>query len=73
MSKQRHLCEFCRGWTSTPNGRKVSLDQAVATHLETCPGVLRVPAGRKAAKVVAEPEEPVTPRKRVIPRQVLND
>jgi hypothetical protein len=73
------VCEYCLGVITAPS-KRVTLERTVAIHVENCPAAHR---GRKPVKFKDPGTEewgpqhavsiPVAPRKRVIPRQVLDD
>ena len=67
MTNGKHICEYCLGAITAP--RHCSLERTVAIHLDSCPAAHR---GRKVMKVVVPEPEPER-RRRVIPRQALDD
>jgi hypothetical protein len=77
-SRSKQVCEYCLGVITAPS-KRVTLERTVAIHIENCPAAHR---GRKPVKFKNPGTEewgpqhmvshPVAPRKRVIPRQVLD-
>jgi len=77
VKKAKHVCEYCLGVITAP--KRTTLERTVAIHIENCPAAHR---GRKPVKFKDPGTEewgpqhavsiPVAPRKRVIPRQVLD-
>lgn len=59
-------CQYCLGVITAP--KRCSMERTVAIHIDNCPAAHR---GRKPAKLTEPEPEPVVPRKRIIPRQVL--